>query len=50
MLKHVLHIVLSDIIYKDWVQFSSLTQYVVTQKMKLSITVFGLKVKPAPPE
>jgi hypothetical protein len=26
--------VLSDIIYIDWVQFFSLTQYVVMQKMK----------------
>ena len=41
---------LSDIIYKDWVQFFSLIQYVVMQKMKLSVTVLRLKVKPAPPE
>jgi len=50
MLKYVLHIVLSDIIYKNWVQFFSLIQYVVMQTMELSITVFRLKVKPAPPE
>jgi hypothetical protein len=43
MLKHVVHIVLSNITYKDWVQFLSLTHCVVMQKMKSEYNIFRVE-------
>jgi len=37
------HIVLSDIVCKDWIQFFSLTQYVVMQKIKSEYSSFRVE-------